>query len=71
MTVATMKSNTWDFTCKLCKTLQTALSIAFVALIAFGESAGRARAAEALWREGYHEEAKRLMLSPKEYSKDV
>jgi hypothetical protein len=62
MTVATMKSNTWGFTCKLCKTLQTALGIAFVALIAFGESAGRARAAEALWREGYHEEAKRLML---------
>jgi len=28
---------------------------------ALGESAGRARAAEALWREGYHEEAKRLM----------
>jgi len=32
---------------------------------AFGESAGRARAAEALWREGYHEEAKRLMLERK------
>ena len=31
-------------------------------LWAIGESAGRARAAEALWREGYHEEAKRLML---------
>jgi hypothetical protein len=31
-------------------------------MIALGESAGRARAAEALWREGYHEEAKRLML---------
>ncbi len=29
---------------------------------AFGESAGRARAAEALWREGYHKEAKALML---------
>ena len=32
---------------------------------AFGESAGRARAAEALWKEGYHEEAKRLMLENK------
>ena len=32
---------------------------------AFGESAGRARAAEALWREGYHEEAKRLMTENK------
>ena len=34
-------------------------------LWAIGESAGRARAAEALWREGYHEEAKRLMLENK------
>jgi len=71
MTVATMKSNTWDFTCKLCKTLQTALGIAFVALIAFGESAGRARAANALAREGFHDEAKALMLSPREFGKDV
>jgi hypothetical protein len=62
MTVATMKSNTWDFTCKLCKVLQTALSVAFVGVIAFGESAGRARAASELYRQGYHEEAKRLML---------
>ena len=62
MTVVTMKSNTWDFTCKLCKTLQTALSIAFVALIAFGESAGRARAASELYRQGYVEEARKLML---------
>jgi len=62
MTVATMKSNTWDFTCKLCKVLQTALSVAFVGVIAFGESAGRARAASELYRQVYHEEAKRLML---------
>ena len=34
-------------------------------LWAIGESAGRARAAEALWREGYHEEAKRLMTENK------
>ena len=71
MTVATMKSNTWDFTCKLCKTLQTALSIAFVALIAFGESAGRARAASELSRQGFHKEAKALMTLPLEYGKNV
>ncbi len=29
---------------------------------AFGESAGRARAAAELSRQGYHQEAKRLML---------
>ena len=71
MTVATMKSNTWNYTCKLCNVISKALTVAFMAIVAFGESAGRARAAEALWREGFHEEAKRLMLSPKEYSKDV
>ena len=34
----------------------------FVGMIALGESAGRARAAAELSRQGYHEEAKRLML---------
>jgi len=65
MTVATMKTNTWGFTCKLCKVLQTALVTFAMGVWAFGESAGRARAAEALWREGFHEEAKRLMLENK------
>ena len=49
-------------TCKICKVVQTALVTFAMGVWAFGESAGRARAAEALWREGYHEEAKRLML---------
>ena len=71
MTVATMTNTTWTYTCKICKVINKALAVMFVGIIAFGESAGRARAAEALWREGFHEEAKRLMLSPKEYSKDV
>jgi len=34
----------------------------FVGMIAMGETAGRARAAAELSRQGYHEEAKRLML---------
>jgi hypothetical protein len=71
MTVATMTDATWTYTCKICKILRTALSVAFVGLIAFGESAGRARAAAELSRQGYHKEARALMLSPKEYSKDV
>jgi|TARA_B100001093_G_scaffold421035_1_gene413204 hypothetical protein len=71
MTVATMTNTTWTYTCKICKVINKALGIAFVALIAFGESAGRARAANALAREGYHDEAKALMLSPREYGKDV
>ena len=36
-----------------------------MAMWAFGESAGRARAAAELSRQGYHEEAKRLMLEVK------
>jgi len=62
MTAATIRNNTWGLTCKVCKVLQTALVTFAMGVWAFGESAGRARAAEALWREGYHEEAKRLML---------
>ena len=68
MTVATMTNTTWTYTCKACKMIRTALSIAFVGLIAFGESAGRARAAAELSRMGLHDEAKALMLSPKDYS---
>ena len=71
MTVATMTSTTWTYTCKICKMIRTALSVAFVGMIAFGESAGRARAASELSRQGFHAEARALMLSPKEYGKDV
>ena len=67
MTVSTISNTTWDYTCKICKVLRTALSIAFVGLIALGESAGRARAASELSRQGYHDEAKALMLSPKDF----
>jgi hypothetical protein len=34
----------------------------WIGFIAFGESAGRARAAAELSRQGFHAEAKRLML---------
>ena len=36
-----------------------------MAIWAFGESAGRARAAAELHRQGYHKEAKALMLETK------
>ena len=67
MTVTTMKTNTWKFTCKVCTMIRTALSIAFVSIIAFGESAGRARAANELARQGYYDEAKALMTQPKDF----
>jgi len=44
------------------KTLGKVLVAVAMAVWAFGESAGRARAAAQLSREGFHEEARRLML---------
>ena len=70
MTVATMTSTTWNYTCKICSIIRKAFYVAFVGLIAFGESAGRARAANALAQQGFHKEAKALMLLPKEFSKN-
>jgi hypothetical protein len=71
MTVATMTNTTWTYTCKICKVINKAFFVMFVGIIAFGESAGRARAAAELSRQGFHAEARALMLSPKEYGKDV
>ena len=67
MTVATMTNTTWTYTCKTCKVLRQLLAVAFVGLIALGESAGRARAASELSRQGYYDEAKALMTSPKDF----
>lgn len=44
------------------KVLGKSLMTVFIGIVALGESAGRARAASELSRQGYHEEAKRLML---------
>jgi len=71
MTVATMTNTTWTYTCKICNVISKVLTVIFMGIVAFGESAGRARAASELSRQGYHDEAKALMLSPKEFGKDV
>ena len=47
---------------KMFRLLGKVLMTVFVGIIAFGESAGRARAAAELSRQGYHEEARNLML---------
>ena len=52
----------YNITCKVCDVIRKALMTAFVAVIAFGESAGRARAAAELSRQGFYEEARNLML---------
>ena len=62
MTAIELKNTTWDFTCKICGVIRNIFAIGFVAIIAFGESAGRARAASELSRQGYHDEAKALMI---------
>jgi hypothetical protein len=58
MTVTTMT----DATTGLGKAIGKTLLAMWIGFIAFGESAGRARAAAELSRQGFHEEAKRLML---------
>ena len=66
MTVATISNTTWNFTCKICSVIRNSL-VAFIAfIIANGEIAGRSRAAAELSRQGYHDEAKALMLELKE-----
>jgi len=51
----------WTYTCKFCDVIRKALVTAFVAIIAFGESAGRARAASELAQRGMYKEAQALM----------
>ena len=47
---------------KMFKSIGKGLMAVFIGIIAIGESAGRARAAAELSRQGYHEEARALML---------
>lgn len=55
-------SQTWNVTCTTCVIIRKAILSVLVGLYSFGESLGRARAASELYRQGYHEEAKRLIL---------
>ena len=52
----------YNITCKVCDVIRKALVAFFIGIIAMGESAGRARAAAELSRQGYYKEAKALML---------
>jgi len=60
--MSTLAQTYWTFTCKFCNVIRKAQFTALVAVVAFGESAGRARAASDLARMGYYNEAKNLML---------
>lgn len=52
----------WTYTCKFCDVVRKVLITIFLGIVAFGESAGRARAARELANMGLYEEAKALML---------
>ena len=52
----------YNITCKVCDVIRKAVVAFFIGIIAMGESAGRARAAAELSRQGYYKEAKALML---------
>ena len=58
MTTATIST----YYCNFCQAVKTMVITAFCTLIAVGESAGRARAASELSRQGFHKEARALML---------
>ena len=47
---------------KVFKVIGKGFLTVFIGIIAFGESAGRARAASELARNGYYDEARNLML---------
>ena len=51
--------------CSFCETVSKFFKSVMHGIIAMGESAGRARAARELARQGYYEEAKKLMLESK------
>ena len=50
MTAIELKQTTWNFTCKACTIIRNTLFTLWVGTIAFGETAGRARAANELAR---------------------
>lgn len=52
-------------TCEVCEKLKQVSLKVMMAIWSFGESAGRARAAAELHRQGYTAEAKKLMLESK------
>ena len=58
MTTATIST----YYCTFCNAVKTIAITALCSMIAFGESAGRARAASELSRMGMHDEAKALMM---------
>jgi len=55
----------YNKTCQVCEVTKQAFLKFVMGVWSIGESAGRARAARELARQGYYEEAKKLMLESK------
>jgi hypothetical protein len=55
-------SSFYHLTCKFCTVVRNVLVTIFLGMIAFGESAGRARAANILAQHGRMDLAKEIML---------
>ncbi len=54
--------NGYEYTCEVCTVVRAMFIATMISIIAFTESAGRAKAASELARMGYHKEAKELMV---------
>ena len=67
MTTATV----YQTTCRLCEVIGEKISAVFARITEMGEQAGRAKAASELARQGYHKEAKALMLELAEVRKEI
>lgn len=55
----------YTYTCDFCEAVAKAVGSMFKTMITFFERVSRARAAAELSRQGYYEEAKRIMLETK------
>tara|TARA_B100000683_G_scaffold269725_1_gene307256 strand:- start:1366 stop:1578 length:213 start_codon:yes stop_codon:yes gene_type:complete len=64
-------SKLWSYTCNFCAAIRKGLVAVWNGIIALGETAGRARAAAELQRQGYHEEAKAIMIELKKIRGEV
>ena len=69
--MAAITHSTWAFTGKACTYIRNTLIAVWCGIMAVGEIAGRSRAAAELTRQGYHEEAKALMIEVKKLRGEV
>ena len=67
MSIGLVLRHTYQETCEICETVSKYTKKAMKSFYAFCESVGYARAASYLAAQGYHEEAKALMMERNKY----